>query len=529
MIRPRVMLIGLDGATYDILLPLVREGVTPNIGAFYSECAHSALESTMPPITAPAWASLATGLNPGKLGVFDFWNRVDAGGFEFVPATSASVRGRAVWDMLGGAGHRVLVFNYPMLYPAYPVNGVMIAGTGSPVNERSVHPTHMWDMLAKEGFENSVGYASPRYAGRPGKLGSDVLRFARRHRRLAMKLLESERWDLAVVVISATDFAQHYFGMPDDPRADQDSRRHRAAQSAFRRIWREVDEFVGDLVGYCPVDSYVAIVSDHGFGSERGYFHINNWLAQRGYLKLKAGAESRPFYKDVLRLRALARSVGRFCPGLFSFLQERFHGRLRFGSVLDLVDLESSDAISLGSMVSGFVYCLGTAVQGRLLDEMRSVESIEGVPVRIEAYGKEEIYHGPYLDRAPDIVFSVNGGEAVVVDRLSTEGKLFVDDLWVDSRMGTHRRDGILLVRGPMVEPGSYGKCRIVDVAPFILAAFGVQPPSDLDGELMGFMAPASRRGPLQGARRPGSSDASELDEEEKAEIERRLKGLGYL
>ncbi|MFQ6053764.1 MAG: alkaline phosphatase family protein, partial [Candidatus Bathyarchaeia archaeon] len=71
----RVLLLGLDGATFDIIEPMARSGRLPNLARLISEGSSGVLESTLPPVTLPAWVSMVTGKNPGKLGVFDLLSR----------------------------------------------------------------------------------------------------------------------------------------------------------------------------------------------------------------------------------------------------------------------------------------------------------------------------------------------------------------------------------------------------------------------------------------------------------------------
>ena len=71
----KLAIIGIDGATFDIIQPMIAEGELPNIARILNEGAFGDLESEKPPMTPPAWTSMFTGLNPGKHGVFHFIGR----------------------------------------------------------------------------------------------------------------------------------------------------------------------------------------------------------------------------------------------------------------------------------------------------------------------------------------------------------------------------------------------------------------------------------------------------------------------
>src|SRR6476659_3468261 len=122
----KLLVIGLDGASFDVLDKLIERQYLPNIAALIRGGARGNLETTFPPITAVAWSSFMTGKNPGKHGIFEFVRRDQHSKREL--AVNASFRqGRAIWDLLGDAGKRVIVHNFPCTYPPHEINGLMIA------------------------------------------------------------------------------------------------------------------------------------------------------------------------------------------------------------------------------------------------------------------------------------------------------------------------------------------------------------------------------------------------------------------
>ena len=93
----RTLIIGLDGATWNVIKPLAEKGGLPAFKKLMEDGVWGNLESTIPPITGPAWFSLATGMNQGKLGVFDFLSRKD-NTYKLHPTTSNDFRGKAIWN-----------------------------------------------------------------------------------------------------------------------------------------------------------------------------------------------------------------------------------------------------------------------------------------------------------------------------------------------------------------------------------------------------------------------------------------------
>ena len=114
--RRRVLVVGLDAATFDLVLPWARSGALPTIGRLLREGAYAPLRSTLPALTPPGWTSAATGRNPGKHNVFNFY-RGRAGGLNPAPVTPGDLRSPRVWDIVAQEGRRSVVLHMPLTYP----------------------------------------------------------------------------------------------------------------------------------------------------------------------------------------------------------------------------------------------------------------------------------------------------------------------------------------------------------------------------------------------------------------------------
>ena len=112
----KTIILGLDGATFDVLLPRVERGQMPNLAALLEEGVRGGLQSTTPPFSAQAWVSLATGKNQARHGVVDFWEpSPDHVRRNFV--TARLIRGETLWQIVGRHGLRVGLVNVPVTYP----------------------------------------------------------------------------------------------------------------------------------------------------------------------------------------------------------------------------------------------------------------------------------------------------------------------------------------------------------------------------------------------------------------------------
>jgi predicted AlkP superfamily phosphohydrolase/phosphomutase len=127
----KVLVIGVDGATFDLIKPWIGQGKLPNLAKLMREGVHAPLQTVPTRNSGPAWSSIITGVNPGKHGVFDLTSRVP-GSYEMRPTCAADRQVPAIWDWLSALGKQVVVVNVPVTYPASWVNGCMVAGSDAP-------------------------------------------------------------------------------------------------------------------------------------------------------------------------------------------------------------------------------------------------------------------------------------------------------------------------------------------------------------------------------------------------------------
>lgn len=537
--RQPVLIIGLDGATFDVLRPLIEEDLLPNIAHFYHHGARGTLVSTIPPVTAPAWTSFATGLNPGRTGVFDFWNRRGED-WQMTPMDSSDLAGQAFWDLAGEDGSQVIIYNYPMLYPAYPVNGILVGGIGSSLDSQLTYPPELYDELVGlcKGYDVAVGYNNPRYTNRENRFVEDALRLLDVNARAISFLLEKKGWDVFICVLSATDFAQHYLWKYIDPsHREYDEAQSQVGQEGMRKIWQRVDGIVGSMANVCGDAADIIIMSDHGFGPEDQVFYINSWLEKHGFLVRQTRS---PFvWRSYPWLRRLLRdTIARWFPALFEAIRKDLVEQIRFGSVIGQIDMPLTKAFGLGSTASGAIYInrstgADSAYEQTRLEIREALHNLGaelGGEVHVEVHFREEIYTGSQVQFAPDIVFSVNDHRCTVVDAFS-RGRIFEERCWSQNKSGSHRTRGVLMASGPRIRPGVLSDTSILDLAPTILYLMGVPIPSDLDGQMISQMVSEHylREHPVRYSDRLLRPTMSDPVRKEEEAIAQRLRDLGYL
>jgi predicted AlkP superfamily phosphohydrolase/phosphomutase len=537
----RAAVIGLDGATFDVILPLVEQGRLPVIARLLKNGSHGVLRSIIPPMTGPAWSVLATGRNPGKLGIFDFMNRREENDYRLFPIRSQDLKGKAFWDQLNAAGYRVGVFNYPMLVPAYEIDGWMVAGLGASKMHAYTYPAELKEELEQVtgGYEINISYGLPKYRDNWDRLVQDM-RDSLRKRLVAIEyLLQKDPVDVLMAVFIVSDVASHTLwrfihsenGASQDPLASK-------LRDEYISIWEELDAAVGRVLEYLDPNGHAILISDHGFGTSHGVFHVNYWLKQHGYLVQKKASKS-----SGNRLREWLMTAGKpFFNSLFRKLEgSKAHQVLR-ASLLREIDLDETQAFALeNSDGYGGIYINRQYARQRGLDETEFVEQTSlrlkeelsqagAVPgISLEVYRSGEIYFGEKAHLAPEVILIVNEGECSVSYRI--EAPVYADRLHHPMKSGTHRMEGIFIAAGPGVSGDPVKGANLQDLAPTLLHLHEVPPDPDMDGRvLMEMLKPGFHRQNLQpmGAVVPVLQAGTEDEEEGNAMIQ-RLKDLGYL
>ncbi|MFQ5712116.1 MAG: alkaline phosphatase family protein [Candidatus Geothermarchaeales archaeon] len=499
----RVMLIGLDGATSEIIKLLVGKGRLPTFERMMKHGCFGELTSVVPPLSAPAWASLATGKNPGKHGVYDFMTSyISDGSLEVVINNSGSIRGMAMWDILSNADKKVIVQNVPLTFPCYRVNGVMIAGFPSPLKGFTTYPPGLASTLGRrhKDYSVEVTYLKSEYKGLDEeKFAREVDILLQKHLEVTLDLLESYEWDFFMLVYSCLDRIQHMLWRYTDPSYSATDEKAERFRGVIHHFYRRADSILERICQRLPSDAFTIVVSDHGFEPLHSYAGLNNWLAQKGLLRVKPSSRIfsssnvdeiyRSLYYHLNKLGLLR--VIRFFPfgaGLnllrrMKALSERIDFdesaaySLHYGGISindDYLRGRGEDPTKLEDFIIGELY--------RLKDPMTKGRLVEKI------YRREEIYSGSLLERAPNLIVVFRGG---CEPKRWTRGTVIEPNEWVPSKSvvsGAHHSSGalhgILLVNGPQVRHGGV-KANIVDVAPTILHILGVPIPLDVDGRVL--------------------------------------------
>jgi len=528
-----LLILGLDGADWRILDPWLREGRLPALAALKARSRWSGLQSTIRPESSVAWATFATGVNPGKHGVFGFVGQ-EPESYEVRLNTAAAIRATPFWRQAAAAGRRLALFNVPMTYPPAPLpHGAVVAGMLTPdIHSPFTQPPDLRERLLA---------AVPDYVINVDHTGMALGEFIRATRRAiqargraARWLLAQADWDAFMAVFTATDRLQHYalhLLHPDHPRYDA-----AAAQRLLPELlaaYQALDEAVAGLLEDVGEEATVLLLSDHGFSPVARAFYVNAFLERVGWLVWKRRPGQRPGLWQRLRRHPSLRRLKRGLPGLrdirrppppAAWLHAVDWSRTRAvyspagGIRFNIRGREPQGIVEPAAVEDLIIELSG---QLRALRDPRTGRS----PVQ-DIFRREALYHGPWLHLAPDLILEPRrddpdpGQNTLLRAGYGTE--LFTP---TDGLTGNHALRGILAAAGPGIPAGEAADARLMDLAPTILHLLGLPAAERMDGRALDF-APGEVG---QWEEAPAAAADPGLSPDDQRLIQERLRGLGYL
>jgi len=480
----RLAIIGIDGATWSVLRWLIREEWMPNLKRLLEQGVYGELRSLIPPVTGCAWLALATGLNPGKTGVIDFFK--NTGSFVLEPISSADFREKSVWDYLSVLGYKVAVLDYPMLYPAYPVNGMMLCSWGS---ELSAYPRSIIDTIRSivGEYKIFVDYHLEKYDDIELFL-SDLDKAVKSKLRVSEHFM-GKSWDLFIDVFSFTDWLQHrmwHYIDSSHPLYPGDTVAFRY-RKRFAQYWQLLDEYVGKVA---EIYDNILLVSDHGFGPQWGVFNLARWALKH---KLSI-ARTNPRYVVLETFRKILRKtrLGRLIPKRLRVKAHKL--RLVAPSSLLYFDLDRSlFIIPEYTIPFGAIHInpklLKFCKRDRIIEIfVRFIENLSyeiNKELKVTVWRKEELYSGDKVDFLPDIIFTINDWSCVIIKDPMMDF-VYKDYPYSPRHTGSHRLNGIFIAYGSYFKKGVHiGQISILDVAPTVLYMFNAPIPNTIDGKIL--------------------------------------------
>lgn len=548
----KVLVIGIDGGSWNVLYPMVRQGLLPHLEALLDSGTSGVLLSVDPPMSPSAWASFITGQNPGKHGVFDF--AVPAREGYYLKLVNASMIAQdSLWSVLSQEGRTIGVINVPLTYPPQEVNGFIISGMMTPSSDSAfTFPRELKQELIEQlgayqieldsvqaGKHISEDFLSKHFSDNYDRFFSSLNEMTDIRQRAIKYLMTTRPWDFFMAVIVGTDRMQHYlWDYLANDFADNDPRA--AIRESALSYFKKVDSIVGDLVGLVDDDTTVIVVSDHGFGPSTFEVHLNNWLIDVGMLVPKGGVSRKLFGRlvyllkskgisrwklaKILRLRQIEK-VSAFAAAI------DWSKTYAFQRLCDSIYLNVKGREPEGIVQPGDEY---ESLRDLLIEKLLELtDPSTGQKVVVEALKKEAIYHGPHLENAPDIVIRFAEGYSarkVGLDATSWLRRSIV-------RTGEHEREGIVILKGPGVREQFQfpDPVSILDIFPTVLYLLDCPIHAKTDGRILSeALTPVFlKENPVKYSEEKIDSQKTmmplDFTEEEEQALVSRLEDLGYL
>jgi predicted AlkP superfamily phosphohydrolase/phosphomutase len=469
----RVLVIGLDGATLETLVPWMEEGKLPNIKRLADKGVVGNLTSVTPYVSPVAWASFMTGNQPGKHGVYGF-QQVRPGEYRPYIPMGRDVKGKTLWRILSDNGKKVVVVNVLMTYPIEDnIDGVIIGGMYSP--GISAKPKEYEEWLKKEGYVvEGKGFMNTE----KDEFLKDLYMTTDKRIDVSLKLMDKvEDWDFFMILVEGTDRIQHYLwgDMLDD---------HPKYGDAIEKYYIHVDEKIGEMIDKAGDDATVIIMSDHGFGRQKKRVHINHWLIENGFTHTADTWENKKT-RWTIRISGFLKETGiseiirgvliRFFSGKSADIQPP---RVEF-------DFSEKTSVFATAYYTGNLYMnpklppqMYEAKRDELIEKLKTLKDPEtGEKIIKDIYKREEIYHGDYVYLAPDVIIEPEDGYWIYG---GFNYYRLIEPVYRDT--GQHKIDGAIIMAGPKIEKREdIIEAQLIDVAPTVLNLFSIE--SDMDGK----------------------------------------------
>ncbi len=456
--RQKVLVIGWDCAAPELVFDEFLDDM-PNTRRLIEHGIYGELESTIPAITCPAWMSMMTSKNPGKLGFYGFRNRPDYSYDGMLIANSSMVKEDTVWDILSASGKSSILIGVPQTYPPKNINGCMITSFLTPsTDSQYTYPPELKAEVERIADGYMLDVENFRTENKD-ELLEEIYRMTEKRYKVAKHLMETKEWDFFMMVEMGPDRLHHglwrFF--------DKGHRKYRPSkyENAMREYYKYLDKIAGDLISIAGNDTSVIIVSDHGVKRMHGGICVNEWLIKEGYLRLKE-------YPDTL---TPLRNVEVDWSNTIAWGEGGYHARV----LLNVKGREPDGVVPPEDYEK---------VRDELAQKLEALGDENGNPIGTKVFKPQDIY-SVCNGIPPDLIVyfgDLNWRSVGSVGMRSVY--TFENDTGPDD--ANHAQHGIFIMHGPNGKrTGKISGAHVMDCAPTILNLLGVPALDDMEGKVI--------------------------------------------
>ena len=505
----KVLIIGLDGATFDLIKPWVEKGELPTFKNLMKEGVHGDLNSTIPPLTPPAWTSLVTGKNPGKHNIFDFF-KLNKNNYDRSIVTSMDKKSNSLWNILNNHNIKTGVLNLPFTYPPEKVNGFIVCGSESiSIKSDFTYPKELkkellrkiekyrqglnWDYINKEDYDNFI---------------KDLNIVTEKLEETSTYLIKKYNPEFFMVVFDDLDRLQHFFWRHmDEKHPMHNKEKSEKYKDTILNYYKKLDSVTNNLIKLTDENTLVMILSDHGFGPIYKEVYINYYLKNLDLLRIK---KEKKLQKSLLKKIGITKEnlihlsnsykLNRLIKNIPYQLKVFLNSNINSSKMNDSsIDWSKTKAYFFSHSGRGIMINLknrqinGIVNQGREYDAIRDLIINKLKKIKDDSTGRrlikrifkrEEIYKGSYVKNSPDLVIEMEEGY------IAQEG--LEKEPIMTSRQGSayksadHKINGIFMAKGPnIIKNKEIKNADILDVTPTLLYLLDIQIPEDIDGKIL--------------------------------------------
>lgn len=436
--KKRLFVLSMDGVSLPFAQKAGGGGLMPNLGAILSQGASAGLTSTLPTVSTVAWTSYMTGVNPGKHGIFGLVER-HPDPFSVIIPSSQDIKAPTLWEMLGRGGVPVGVMNVPMTFPPKKVNGFMVSGFLSPDLSQATYPVELAPRLMEMDYriEADVSLA----ASEPDFFLAELGETLSRRFKAAFQLMREGEWEFFQLHLTGPDHINRLYWDAWEDGGESSGQR-------LAEFYRRLDGYLGELTELLPPGCPLVLMSAYGMTRARGTVYLNQWLEANGYLLFGKGK------KELKNLHGDSKA--------YSLIPGRIY-----------LNLEGRE--QKGSVAPGRPY---EDLREEMIHRIGGLEHPEtGEPLVAKVHRREELYSGPHLSRAPDLVVEPAQG-------FEFKANLGVGGLVAPpERKGCPSRSDALFYISGLKEGLRPGPHRLEDLTPTLLGLLDLNSPPSLEGE----------------------------------------------
>lgn len=458
--KRKLVFIGIDGGTFNIIDPLINQRKLPNINSFKNR---AVLKSTIPPGTGVAWSSFLTGKNPGKTNIYDF-TIVDDNSWKIKFVNRRVLGSKPLWSHLNESGIRSSFVNIPISYPPDEIKGLIISGIDTPSRlSNYTYPANLKEKLKEFDYDIEVSGITNKE-----DMAKEAIRILE-NRINATRYLLSIDFDFFIVLFRESDVAQHFAW----------------GKKEVEDIYLKIDKFIGEVREIAKKKNWdIVVMSDHGHEKVEKAFNVNAWLEKEGYLVtqnlkrrglLSSLGISRERIFSILKalrldflVRIVPRTLGKKIPTKNIDFEEAL--------INGFIDLTKTKAIAKRAVKSSQIFLNKESrggiinlkdekkVKKEIISKLKNFLSKNKIEAQIGT--KEELY-GNKTVNAPDITLYMKEKGYDTLSSFSSSKAI-----WDKTKEeATHNTEGIIFTDMNW----DLSKARIMDLTPTILDYYGVK------------------------------------------------------